>query len=217
MIHPAAELRFVSPEIGYGVFAREPIPKGTLLWVLCQLDIIFSRAEAAALPPPYQPILERYAYTDAAGQVILCWDHGRYLNHSCDPTMLGVGGAMEIAVRDVAAGDEITCEYATLNLSQPMECRCAAPGCRGLIDSTDLSRLSPDLDRRVEAALACARSVPQPLLAYVQDPGRFWAWADGRAPVPSSRSFLANGDFPAGSSAVPAAGSGCSRDAGSTA
>ncbi len=208
MIHPAAELRFVSPEIGYGVFAREPIPKGTILWVLCRLDIIFSPADAAAFPPAYQPILERYAYTDAAGQVILCWDHGRYLNHSCDPTMLGVGGAIEIAVRDVAAGDEITCEYATLNLSEPMQCRCGAPGCRGLIDSADLSRLCSDLDRRVEAALACARAVPQPLLAYVQDPGRFWAWADGREPVPSSRSFLANGGSTPGSSAALGGGAG---------
>jgi hypothetical protein len=191
MIHPAAELRFVNPDIGYGVFAREPISKGTILWVLCDLDLIFTPAEAAAFPPPYQPILERYAYSDAEGRVILCWDHGRYLNHSCEPTMVGVGSTFEIAVRDVAAGEEITCEYASLNLPQPMDCRCGAGGCRRVIASEDLPKLSHDLDRQVEAALPRARAVPQPLLAFAKDVDRFWAWVDGREPVPSCRTFLA--------------------------
>jgi hypothetical protein len=191
MIHPAAELRFVNSDIGYGVFAREPIAKGTLLWVLCDLDLIFTAAEAAALPPPYQPILERYAYSDAAGRVILCWDHGRYLNHSCEPAMVGVGSTLEIAVRDIAAGEELTCEYASLNLAEPMDCRCGASGCRGVIASEDLPMLSYDLDRQVAAALPYARAVPQPLLPFTSDADRFWAWVDGREPVPSSRTFLA--------------------------
>ena len=112
MIHPATELRFVSPEIGLGVFAREAIPKGTIVWTLCRLDIVLTPHEAAALPAPYQPILDRYAYTDWEGRVVLCWDHGRYINHSCDPVMVGIGNEIEIAVRDIAAGDQLTCEYA---------------------------------------------------------------------------------------------------------
>ncbi len=192
MIHPAAELRFVNSKIGYGVFAREPILKGTVVWVLCQLDMIFTRAEAAAFPPPYQPILERFAYTDAQNQLILCWDHGRYVNHSCDPVMVDVGNTFEIAVRDIAVGEELTCEYATLNLSEPMECRCGAPGCRRRIGSTDLSTLWRDLDRRVEAALPHARGVRQPLLPYTKDAEQFWAWVDGREPPPSCRTFLAS-------------------------
>lgn len=192
MIHPAAELRFVSPEIGYGVFARAPIPKGTVLWVLCQLDIIFTRAEAAAFAPPYQPILDRYAYTDCDNNVILCWDHGRYLNHSCDPTMIGVGGTIEIAVRDIAVGEEITCEYATLNLAEPMECRCGSASCRRTIESAGLTTLWRELDRRVEAALPYARAVLQPLLPYAREAEQFWAWVDGRSPLPSTRNFLAS-------------------------
>lgn len=189
MMHPAAELRFVSPEVGHGVFAREPIAKGTVLWVLCELDIIFTPAQAAAFPPAYQPILDRYAYTDAANRVILCWDHGRYLNHSCDPVMVGVGGTIEIAVRDVAVGEEITCEYATLNITEAMDCRCGARGCRRVIGSEDLAAVWLQLDLRVQAALPYARSVPQPLLAYSRDAEQFWAWVDGRDPVPSCRTF----------------------------
>lgn len=33
MIHPDTELRFINPEIGYGVFATQFIPRGTITWV----------------------------------------------------------------------------------------------------------------------------------------------------------------------------------------
>ncbi|HJQ60149.1 MAG TPA: SET domain-containing protein, partial [Vineibacter sp.] len=141
MIHPATELRYIGPEIGYGVVALEPIPRGTVLWVLCQLDLVLNAQQMAAFGAQYQPILDRYAYIDSAGRHILCWDAGRYINHSCDPAMLGVGGEVEIAVRDIAQGEELTCEYATLNIAAPMPCRCGSPHCRGTIDSDDLTRL----------------------------------------------------------------------------
>jgi hypothetical protein len=185
MIHPATELRFASPEIGLGVFAREAIPKGTIMWTLCRLDIVMAPHQAAALPALYQPILDRYAYADWDGRVVLCWDHGRYINHSCDPVMVGIGSEIEIAVRDIAAGDQITCEYATLYPTAPMECRCGSPGCRGGVGLDDLVALWPELDRKGAAALTSARSVPQPLLPFVRDAGRFLDWVDGRADPPS--------------------------------
>src|SRR5690554_1063288 len=60
MIHPDTELRFINDEVGYGVFAVRPIPRGTLIWTLCLFDRIFPPAEAAALPPVYQEILRKY-------------------------------------------------------------------------------------------------------------------------------------------------------------
>jgi len=191
MIHPATELRFISHEIGYGVFAREPIAAGTVVWVLCHLDMIFTAAQVSAYPPAYQPIFDRYAYTDGAGRLILCWDHGRYVNHSCEPAILSVGGDFEIAARDIAAGEEITCEYGTLNLTEPMECRCGAVGCRGVIGPDDLLSLWPDLDRRVEELLPQVRALPQPMLEFARDAAPFWNWIDGRAPLPSYRESYA--------------------------
>jgi hypothetical protein len=189
MIHPATELRFINDDIGYGVFARRAIPRGTVLWVLCRLDMVFTAAEAAAFPPPYRPILDRYAYTDGRGRVVLCWDHGRYVNHSCDPVMLGVGNDVEIAVRDIAAGEELTCEYATLNPTEAMVCHCGAGACRGVVGPDDVLTLWPDLDRRVAATLPSARAVAQPLLPYMDDAEAFWACVDGRAPLPSCRDY----------------------------
>lgn len=191
MMHPATELRPVDPEIGLGVFATAPIPRGTVTWILCRFDLVFAPPDVAALPPPYRAIVDRYAYVDADANSILCWDAGRYVNHSCDPPMLGVGRGFEIAVRDIAVGEQITCDYGGLNLTAPLPCRCGSPRCRGTIDADDVLRRWPDLDRAVRGALDVARAVPQPLLAYAPDPATFWAWVDGRSPVPSHRAYRA--------------------------
>ena len=109
----------------------------------------------------------------------------RYINHSCDPVMVAIGNEIEIAVRDIAAGDQLTCEYATLYPTAMMECRCGSSGCRGGVGLDDLAALLPELDRKGATALTSARSVPQPLLPFVRDAGRFLDWVDGRADRPN--------------------------------
>ena len=91
MIHPDTELRFIHSDIGYGVFATAPIPRGTVLWALCRLDRIFTPAELAALPLPYLPIVKKMPTVNADQNQVLCWDHARYLNHNCRPSMRGLG------------------------------------------------------------------------------------------------------------------------------
>ena len=168
MIHPAAELRFISPAIGYGVFATQPIPRGTFLWVLDAFDRILTPAERLALPPPLRAIVDRYASQAPDGQFVFCWDFGRYMNHSCEPNSRGIGDAFEVAVRDIAAGEELTCEYGTLNLLQPLPCRCGAPTCRGEIRADDPQRHFERWDREARDAFALAGTVPQPLLPFAR-------------------------------------------------
>lgn len=196
MMHPDTELRFVGPDIGYGVFTTAPIPRGTVLWVLCRFDIVLALRKVAELPVPYRPIIERYAYIDAEGNYILCWDHARNINHSCDPSMLGVGTDFEIAVRDLAAGEHVTCEYGGLNLTGRMRCGCGAANCRGVIGGDDVLDLWRAWDARIAETLPHAARVEQPLLAFARDPGQFWNWARGGAPVPSHRAYHAG--VPAG-------------------
>lgn len=191
MMHPATELRLVDEEIGLGVFATEPIPRGTVAWVLCRFDLIFTPREAAALPAAYQPIIARYAYIDADGNQILCWDNGRYVNHSCDPAMLGVGRGFEVAVRDIGRGEQITCDYGGLNLSTPLACSCGAANCRGVIGDADVLQNWSELDARTARALRHARAVEQPLLPFANDAALFWDWVDGRVATPSHRDFHA--------------------------
>ena len=187
MMHPDTELRFKDAAFGHGVYATRFIPLGTIVWVLCELDIRLPAARVAALPPPYQAIIDRYAYGDAEGDRILCWDHGRYINHSCVPAMVEVGAETEIAVADLHPGDELTCDYGALNLVQPLRCRCGTADCRGVIGADDDLRVWRQLDTLARASVGVAGLVPQPLQPFVREPGQLADWIAGRVPLPSSR------------------------------
>jgi hypothetical protein len=194
VIHPCSELRFISPEVGYGVFATQDIPRGTFLWVLDHFDRILTPAEVGALQPQLRTIVDRYSYQAADGNFVFCWDFGRYMNHSCEPTSRGVGDAFEVAVRDVAAGEQLTCEYGTLNLLNPMTCYCGAATCRGTIRRDDSARYFERWDEETRSAFDLSHSVPQPLLPYAKLGPRDLPLVDamqaGRAAwVPSSRDF----------------------------
>jgi uncharacterized protein len=189
MIHPATELRFKSPEIGYGVFATQPILRGTIVWTLCSLDRRVSENDRSALGPASRRELELYAYIDSDGDSILCWDHGRYVNHSCEPSMLSVGFEHEIAIRDLAVGEELTCDYGTLNLLSPLACSCGSADCRRVIGGDELNNtdLATHIDIRVADALGAAAGVDQPLVAYMQNPELFLLVCNGAAGAPSVR------------------------------
>ena len=83
MIHPHTELRFINREIGFGVFATQFIPRGTLTWVCDELDQFVDPARVAALPPNYRKLLDTYTFRDRLGRHVLCWDLARFVNHSC--------------------------------------------------------------------------------------------------------------------------------------
>ena len=189
MLHPDTDVRLISPTIGRGVFATRFIPKGTVVWVRCALDRRFSPAEVAALPAPSRDLVELYAYIDGAGDSILCWDGGRYINHSCDPAMVGAGPDIEIAARDLAPGDELTCEYGYLNLVKPLDCQCGASRCRGTIGRDDALGIWSERDAQVREALAAGRNLPQPLRTYALDARSFDDLLEGRVPAPSVRDF----------------------------
>lgn len=194
MIHPGSELRFISPVVGYGVFATERIPRGTFLWVLDAFDRILSPADVAALHPLLRTVVDKYAYQAADGNFVFCWDFGRYMNHSCAPTSRGVGDAFEVAVRDIEPGEELTCEYGTLNLIKPMKCYCGASSCRGEIRRDDAARYFERWDEEAASAFAVSHTVPQPLLPYAKtgprDEPLLEALLAGRAvSVPSARDY----------------------------
>lgn len=170
MFHPDVELRLLDFRIGLGLVATRPIPRGTVTWVMCELEQVFAPQALARIGDPYRTYLEKYAYASDAGDHILCCDVGRYLNHSCEPNTLTLPGTeLEVAVRDIAAGEELTDDYGTLNLSEPMVCYCGSPSCRGVVRPGDGRRLANLWAPQVRVALAEAARVPQPLLPYFED------------------------------------------------
>lgn len=102
-----------SPIHGFGVFAAEPARKGQRIWEFSPyIDLIIPEAALPTLPPHVaRRILERGEYRREIGQFILSADGDSYMNHADDPNFVDVGEYTAIAGRDIAIGDEITCNY----------------------------------------------------------------------------------------------------------
>ena len=102
-----------SPVEGLGVFAAEPIAKGSTLWVLDRtVDTILTRAQLAERPEVYQRFIERYAYFDTSiDAFLLDGDNARFLNHSGTPNLGFFGDGTGVATADIAVGSEIFCDY----------------------------------------------------------------------------------------------------------
>ncbi len=195
LIHPHSELRFISPEIGFGVVATRFIPKGTITWVLDPLDQVVSPARATELSPRLQHHLDVYSYQNGRGERILCWDHARFVNHSCHPTSLAPGFDLEMAVRDIHPGEQITDDYGSLNIKSAFQCACGVAQCRGTVGPGDFERHFEQWDALVAAAFPVIGSVDQPLWELVQDQDAIARILSGEAPVPSCR-VHAFGDLP---------------------
>lgn len=135
MIHPKTELKFISNEVGYGVVATEFIPAGTITWVLDKLDREFSPSEFQEMEPIYQNILDTYTFRNNKGNLVLCWDNGRFVNHSFNSNCLTTAYDFEIAIRDIKPGEQLTDDYGYLNISMPF---------RGINEGTRRKVVYPD-------------------------------------------------------------------------
>lgn len=135
MIHPDTELKFISNEVGYGVVATKFIPAGTITWVLDKLDREFSPLEFQQMEPIYQEILDTYTFRNNCGNLVLCWDNGRYVNHSFNSNCLTTAYDFEIAIRDIQVGEQLTDDYGYLNISSPF---------RGIDEGTKRKIVYPD-------------------------------------------------------------------------
>lgn len=167
MIHPDTELLYVNDVIGYGVFAKRLIPRGTITWVRDEFDQSFSSEQIARLSEPHRKVLRKYGYLDRHGKTVLCWDHARFMNHSCEANCLGAGYDFEIAVRDIPAGEELTDDYGSLNLDIIFNCACSLAQCRGEVRPDDMVRLADRWDEMLRDAFPQVQQVSQPLWPLV--------------------------------------------------
>jgi SET domain-containing protein len=103
---------------GLGVFLTEPVKKGGLIWRFdSRIDRIYAPEEIASLPEHVQRYLLTYSTWHAGvGVYVLCGDNGRYFNHSDRPSTVSdaISFGEDRAVRDLAAGEELTSDYATI-------------------------------------------------------------------------------------------------------
>jgi len=117
---------------GIGVFAVAPIAAGTPVWRFTPgLDQEFDPAAIDRLAPHMREFFGHYGYLDRhRARIILCFDHARFVNHSDDPNLAPDYTrdpyGLDVALRDIAAGEELTMDYATFE--QPTEAVSAVRG-----------------------------------------------------------------------------------------
>lgn len=168
MIHPDTELKFISNEIGYGVVATKFIPAGTITWVLDRLDREFTPLELQQMEPIYQSILDTYTFRNNKGNYILCWDNGRYVNHSFNSNCLTTAYDFEIAVRDIQQGEQLTDDYGYLNI--PMPFRAADEGTRRkVVYPDDLLKYYKVWDSKIKKVFGNITQLQQPLRSILDE------------------------------------------------
>ena len=168
MIHPNTELKFISNEVGYGVVATQFIPAGTITWVLDKLDREFTPFEFQQMEPVYQQILDTYTFRNNNGNLVLCWDHGRYVNHSFNSNCLTTAYDFEIAIRDIQPGEQLTDDYGYLNI--PMQFRGINEGTRRkIVYPNDLLKYHKVWDNKIKKVFPKINKIDQPLRQILSD------------------------------------------------
>ena len=88
-----------------------------------------------------------------------------HINHSCEANVGFRGNVVYVAMRDIAAGEELRHDYATARLAPyRLDCACGAAACRGVVTESDWQRLDvqvryaeyfmPHIQRRIDAQSA---------------------------------------------------------------
>ena len=144
---PAAENRPSEQKGGLGVFAREPIAAGTTVAAFGGAAV--DRRELAALGEAVQHHslqIDEELYLASVPP----FDPADYVNHSCDPNCGIVGSVLLVAMRDIAADEEICFDYAMTDSDDydQFECGCGTDLCRQVVSGDDWKR--PDLRDRYE-------------------------------------------------------------------
>lgn len=98
------------PQAGLGLFCRERVAKGALIWRFDPgLDLVLH-----ALPedPMHRRFVEIYGYQplDEPRRWVICMDDARFINHADEPNTWDEAD-ITVASRDMMPGTEITSDY----------------------------------------------------------------------------------------------------------
>jgi uncharacterized protein len=171
MIHQDTEIRFLNKEKGYGVVATKLIPRGTITWVQDPLDREFSQEAEEGMNPAVKKLLHTYAFTNKHGHKVLCWDNGKYVNHSFNPSCFSTAYDFEIAIRDIHPGEELTDDYGYLNLESPFY-PIDEGFSRKIVFPDDILRYHEEWDQIIINNAPAVLEVEQPLLELI--PAKTW-------------------------------------------
>jgi SET domain-containing protein len=165
MLHSALHPGF-SRIHGMGVVALRDVPAGTALWWPCPRCAVVPPGHLADTPSDVLRWISEYGYRRTDGGLITPCGGAFLFNHSCDASVLDVGLAVGVAIRDIRQGEEVTCDYRGFRYEDPwrFRCTCGSARCVGTVESTQGTldaTLACRWTEQLDAALAVATSVPQ--------------------------------------------------------
>jgi uncharacterized protein len=176
-LSPKLEARPAPSKGGMGVYACAPIRRGEVvsMWggrVIPVEEIYY-----------YNEDLRRYLIQVEEGLFLTpSWptEPAEYFNHSCDPNTGLSGQSALVALRDIAAGEEVCFDYA-MSESHPLfefDCQCGTALCRGRMSAEDwrirelqiryAGYFSPYLQRRIDALRRVEPIVAEPAAPELQ-------------------------------------------------
>lgn len=152
---------------GKGLFAKEFIPKGTIVCFECDKCKVLSASEIG-----YDKMSEKekmklldYAYRKKDGTFIMPCGDIRYLNHSCDANILTADLGFDVVVRDIKKGEEATYDYRDFYDDVKIRCNCGEENCCKII--TFIHPVPKELKqfwkKKIDSALKLVNKVKQPL------------------------------------------------------
>ena len=134
MVHPDT---CVQPtQKGLGLFAKRKFQRGEILWIADDYDLKIPLQDYLRIDDKQLQVFNVYSYLDYKNRVIVPWDAGKYVNHSCAPNSTGLleFDNVSIALRDIQPGEEIVEDYCCYyGHFETFTCLCGAPGCRGTV------------------------------------------------------------------------------------
>ncbi len=167
MIHPHTQLQYINDIVGYGVFATQLIPKGTVIYVQDSLDLEIFPDEYETHSAEMKTHIEKYSYINERGVRIVSWDFAKYVNHCCHSNTMSTAYGFDIALQDIQKGEELTCDYGMLNVEKDMELVCQKIDCRSILKPTDFETCHRAWDEKIRAALPYYLEVEQPLESLI--------------------------------------------------
>lgn len=195
MIHPDTEIRYVNDLIGVGVFATKLIPKGTILWVKDDWDIVMNKQTIKRLDEARKKYMKKYAYEEKEDEIVLCWDHARYMNHSFNPNCIDTAYELQLAGRDIQPGEQITSDYGAMGHNEEFECAPEEGATRTRVTANDYIYCFAEWDEKANEAFKHFNLVEQPLKYLIQEQyiDKVNAVANGTEPLDSILTLFTRG------------------------
>lgn len=149
------------------MFAKRKFLRGEILWITDNFDLKIPLKKYQMIEERQRNILNIYSYMDNKSRVIVPWDEGKYVNHSCSPnaTCLLEFDNITVAIKEIDPGEEIVEDYRSyFGHFETFDCNCGSSSCKKKVDCSD----SYDPNLRISLFDIVHEIVKhsQPLLSY---------------------------------------------------